>query len=407
MIPKIPDRQKLLAEYKKNATRYEALMHRLQRRIVGLFEHNGVNADVKYRVKTFDSYFEKIMRLRSRHKRPKLTDLFGLRIICPFLEDLDQVERILVANFEVKEVEYKGLRHSFREFGYDSIHMLLDVPELKSAPSLSFSRNVLEVQLRTILQDAWAEVEHELIYKANFSLLNAPIKRKLASLNAILTLSDVIFQEIRDYQKEVQTYGLKLRRSMQQKLDNDADFSLIPGVEKEMLTEANFKLATPIQPKNSSEKLLFQALQMHSAGKMEKAIELYTRLLRMRINETVRSIVYNHRGMAQFVLSRYDKAQADFEKALEFNYDNFRALNNLGLTLRFKNRFDKSLHVLNRSLELNASQHEAYYMRALTHKDLGDMARALKDCDRALNLKPDFEPAMRLKQLVLAHSFGG
>ncbi len=407
MIPKIPDRHKLLTDYKKNAARYEALMHRLQRRLVSLFEQNNINADVKYRVKTFDSYFEKVMRLRSRHKRPRLTDLFGVRIICPFLEDLDQVERILVAGFEVKEVEYKGLRHSFREFGYDSIHMLLEVPELKSAPVLTYSSNVLEVQLRTILQDAWAEVEHELIYKANFSLLNAPIKRKLASLNAILTLSDVIFQEIRDYQKEVQTYGLKLRRSMQQKLDNDADFSLVSGMDQEMLAEADFKLATPIQPKNSSEKLLFQALQQHSAGNMEKAIELYTRLLRMRINETVRSIVYNHRGMAHFVLSDYDRAQGDFDKALEYNGENFRALNNLGLTFRFKNQYDKSLSALNRSLELNASQYEAYYMRALTHKDLADYAQALKDCDRALNLKPDFEPALRLKRVVLSLSFGG
>ncbi len=64
-------------------------------------------------------------------------------------------------------------------------------------------KRVCEIQLRTILQDAWAEVEHELVYKSDISLPNQSIRRKLASLNATLTLSDLIFQEIRDYQKEI------------------------------------------------------------------------------------------------------------------------------------------------------------------------------------------------------------
>jgi putative GTP pyrophosphokinase len=55
---------------------------------------------------------------------------------------------------------------------------------------------VCEVQVRTILQDAWAEVEHELVYKAEFTPFDEPMKRKLAALNANLTLSDMLFQEI-------------------------------------------------------------------------------------------------------------------------------------------------------------------------------------------------------------------
>lgn len=392
--------------YKNNLPGYEEALRRLQRRIVKLLKTQGINADIKYRIKDFDSYFEKLMRLRSQRKKTVLTDLFGMRIICPFLEDLDQVERILINAFTVSEVEHKGLKHSFREFGYDSIHMLLEVPELKELTALKYSRNVLEVQLRTILQDAWAEVEHELIYKANFALLNAPIKRKLASLNAILTLSDVIFQEIRDYQREVQTHGVKLRRSMLQKMEDDPDFTLIPDVDKEIEPGLRFKLSTAVQPKNETEKLLFEALQKHSAGHIPEAVALYSRLLRMRLAETVRSIIYNHRGMAWFVQSDYDKARADFQKALEYNPSNFRALNNLGLTYRMNGDMDKSIQALNHSLRLNSAQYEAYYMRALTYKDLADYAAALKDCDNALNLKPDFEPARRLKHLIFNFYFG-
>jgi len=69
-----------------------------------------------------------------------------------------------------------------------------------------------EIQVRTILQDAWAEVEHELIYKSKFLPFDQPLKRKMAALNANLTLSDIIFQEIREYQRQLNQELEKRRR---------------------------------------------------------------------------------------------------------------------------------------------------------------------------------------------------
>ena len=67
----------------------------------------------KSRIKSFNSYYRKILRLKadefsSRGKLVELTDMIGIRIICAFIEDLHEVEQQVRKNFTVKEVEYKG-----------------------------------------------------------------------------------------------------------------------------------------------------------------------------------------------------------------------------------------------------------------------------------------------------------
>ena len=78
---------------------------------------------------------------------------------------------------------------------------------------------VCEIQIRTILQDAWAEVEHELVYKSEFSPFDLPLRRKLASTNASLSLADIIFQEIRDYQTKLQREVDERRASFYEQAD--------------------------------------------------------------------------------------------------------------------------------------------------------------------------------------------
>ena len=171
----------------------------------------------KCRVKSFNSYYKKLLRLKQKEIAQSkslvyLTDMMGIRMICAFLEDinlgLEQIKQI----FEIKEVEVKGAEKKFSEFGYESIHVLIKIPE-SCIPKLEGKYKdllpitdeiVCEIQIRTILQDAWAEVEHELIYKTEFNPFDIPLRRKLASLNASLTLADITFQEIRDYQNKLQ-----------------------------------------------------------------------------------------------------------------------------------------------------------------------------------------------------------
>jgi ppGpp synthetase/RelA/SpoT-type nucleotidyltranferase len=402
---KLPDRKKLQQSYTDYYPDYEAYLSKISRKIRNLVNRSRINATIQHRVKSFDSYFDKILRNKTSNRdKISINDMMGVRIVCPFLEHLDSVERIISRNFKVLEVERKGLKHSFREFGYDSIHMLIDASDQSFRGTIPHCRTVCEIQLRSILQEAWAEVEHELIYKANVSLFNDPVKRKLASLNAILTLSDVIFQEIRDYQKQIQQEGLKLRETLHEKVQTD-EISILTQLDDPVLNGINYDLTMPIQPKSGLEKLLLEALSAHSNNQFETAIKIYSRILRMRTNAVTRSIVYNHRGMAYFVLSEYPKSISDFSRAFKNDTNNFRALNNRGLTYRIQGNYQKALDDLNLSIEISNLQIDGYYIRALVLNDIQDHARALQDCEQVLNLNPGFKPAQKLKQIVSSKLF--
>ena len=400
----IPERQKLHILYDRYRHQYENMLRKLVRRINKILVHSNINYTIKYRLKAFDSFFEKLVQLRDAGNQPvNITDFLGIRIISPFLEDLDLVENLLNREFKILEVERKNEKNSFREFSYDSIHLLIDIPDKPENGFIPFVSRVCEIQLRTILQDAWAEVEHELIYKANFSLLNEPIKRKLASLNASLTLSDIIFQEIRDYQKEIESRRKKCRNSIDEKLDIGNGISILSGIENNQKIE-QYVSADPVQfkPKSQLEKLLFDALEEHSKNEFERAIEIYSSILRMKPKPHVRSIVYNHRGMAYFALAEYIKSIKDFTRALEYNAKNTRILNNRGLAFRMIKNFENALKDLDRSLELNEYLSETYHLRALIFSDLNDSVKAIENCNKALDIKPDYEPAIHLKTLLVS-----
>ncbi len=43
---------------------------------------------------------------------------------------------------------------------------------------------------------------------------------------------------------------------------------------------------------------------------------------------------------------------------------------------------------------------DTLYGRALTHFDLGNIPEALRDCDRAIAIKPDFKQVLRFKEFI-------
>lgn len=396
-----PEREKINILYDRYRSQYENILRKTVRRLNKLLIRTKINFTIKYRLKTFESFFNKLTQHRHKNSVPlSITDFLGIRIICPFLEDLDHIEKIITRNFTILEVERKGEKNSFHEFSYDSIHLLVDIQDELENGFIPFVSRVCEIQLRTILQDAWAEVEHELIYKANFSLLNESIKRKLASLNASLTLSDIIFQEIRDYQKEIESRRQKCRTTVEEKVQQPGGISIIDSLEQQPQETVSALGSMPLKPQSDLERLLFEALEEHSNYHFNRAIEIYAVILRMKPKPHVRSIIYNHRGMAYFALGDYTKSIKDFTRALEYNPKNSRILNNRGLVYRMTQQYNLALDDLDHSLQINEYQPETYHLRALIYSDLQDLRKAIEDCDQALKIKSDYQPAQNLKIIL-------
>ena len=390
--PVLPSLAKTRESYENQLPQLETALQALYQEIRRLLERHGFTPTIKYRVKRFDAYFDKLRKMRhhaGKGGKRSLGDFFALRIICPFLEDIETIERLISANFEVSETERKSSQHSFREFGYDSVHLMIRPDQKLLKKALPGVRNVCEVQLRTILQDAWAEVEHELVYKSDISLPKESIRRKLASLNATLTLSDLIFQEIRDYQHELRQHGRKRRDSV---IDSSIDFGLInidPSLQ-------NGPKPIPSTLKSRLEKTMLRALEAHSSNDLETAIELYGVILGMKLDNKIRSIVYNHRGMARFSQGNHRQAIKDFSQAIRFDPGSDRSYANRGLSYRILKRFDRALADYESAIEIDPGRAENYFGRGQVYFDLQELDQAKADCDKVLRTIPGHKPALEL-----------
>jgi putative GTP pyrophosphokinase len=84
------------------------------------------------------------------------------------------------------------------EFGYRSLHLVSQIDEsrLKLTEYKKYSEIKFEIQIRSILQHAWAEIEHDLGYKSKSSLPNNT-KRSFNRLAALLESADIEFDRLK------------------------------------------------------------------------------------------------------------------------------------------------------------------------------------------------------------------
>lgn len=382
----LPNRRLLEAEYETRRSAYEAVLQGISQRLYPALKDMGLHPTIKIRVKSFRSYFEKFIKKLRKGFTPdtaQITDILGLRIVCPFMEDLKKAENLVKDWFVLREEDHKGAGQGVNQFGYETTHFLVDLPEEIAAglpedcPPLP-----LEIQIRTILQDAWAEVEHELIYKAKFAPFDQPLKRKLAALNANLTLSDIIFQEIRDYQRQL-SRELENRRKIF--LERVKDKVVVDHLGHEDTNGSGF---------TDIDQLLLDGLTAHNRRQYKKAINFYSSILKLNPTGYVRSLVLVHRGMAYFSEDLYEDALEDFENALVDDPQNSKAYLYRGIVHNALEEFPRALEDLNRSLELVPYQFDALLARSRTYSHLGKIKEARVDCQQALALHPEDADAL-------------
>ena len=94
----------------------------------------------------------------------------GIRIICSFVDDIYQIANMLIRQDDIKLVEVKDYIQHPKPNGYRSLHLIIEVPIF-----LQHEKHMVkvEIQLRTIAQDFWASLEHQMRYKKNFEFTDA------------------------------------------------------------------------------------------------------------------------------------------------------------------------------------------------------------------------------------------
>lgn len=168
----------------------------------------GILCRVFSRVKTKKSMTEKFARKGDGYynNEKKMQDLFGIRIVSYFYEDLDFIEHLLSKFF--KEVDRNVDTGGLTEFKPLPRNIVYRLPmkeietldEIKSTyEEYKYVDTTFEIQLRSVLSEGWHEVDHVLRYKCNDEWKDIPeYDRMLNGIYATLETSDKALKALFD-----------------------------------------------------------------------------------------------------------------------------------------------------------------------------------------------------------------
>jgi ppGpp synthetase/RelA/SpoT-type nucleotidyltranferase len=154
---------------------------------------------VSARAKTADSVRGKLLSKAYRRPKQQMMDQVGLRVILYHGHEVDAVAELFRNKLVVREKHSsdKRLALGLREFGYRSYHLVGSLPDaVTTAPELwSLRGELFEVQIRSLLEHVWAEIEHEVVYKSGADW-PTEIRRRFASVAAVLELLEHEFNQL-------------------------------------------------------------------------------------------------------------------------------------------------------------------------------------------------------------------
>jgi len=192
--------------YEANAGRYGAFAAEIERILrFNLDAQTVVCQSVSHRTKTLESFTEKCLRPAKddgRHFKyhaplDQITDVAGVRVVTYLSDGVAQVERVLRNALRTDGPEAQVGANDPAVPGYRGVHYLVEMSTDRLAlPEFAGYRGLrAEVQIQTVLQHAWAEIQHDIMYKGD-TLTPAPVRRRLVALAGMLELADAEFRQV-------------------------------------------------------------------------------------------------------------------------------------------------------------------------------------------------------------------
>ena len=226
-------------EYQERHNIYQNFASEVEHQLKRILSEENISYNaITYRLKDEES-----LRGKIDHKSDKyscledLTDIAGVRVITYYSDDVDKVADIVEKEFSVDRENSIDKREALEpdRFGYCSVHYVVEMSQerLKLRGYQSFAGLKCEIQIRSVLQHAWAEIEHDLGYK-NPVALPTQIRRNFSRLAGLLELADKEFVEIRSFLLSYEKETAKTLRSESRNEDVEIDAILL-----RKLTEIN------------------------------------------------------------------------------------------------------------------------------------------------------------------------
>ncbi len=197
-----PHCQAILEEYRQAKPACEDAAVKVKATLEKVFKKSGlIVAAIESRVKTEESLAGKLELKGSKYASlADITDIVGVRVITFYIDDVDKVasavERLFKVDWE-NSVDKRKI-HEIDSFGYMSLHYICSMDGFPYR---------FEIQMRTVLQHAWANMNHDTGYKSGVEI-PLEYRRSLSRLSGLLELADEQFSEIRadlaDYRRRIQ-----------------------------------------------------------------------------------------------------------------------------------------------------------------------------------------------------------
>jgi ppGpp synthetase/RelA/SpoT-type nucleotidyltranferase len=192
---KPPNKRTLQKQYQRLCPLYE----RLCEEVIFIIEDEIKKSLIKthgisHRVKTFDSFYNKIVRKEiSAGFFTQICDIAGVRITCLYRSDLEAIGELISRNFDIISSDTSRTL-SENSFGYMADHYVVKLSkEFRGTRYDEVKSLQCEIQVRTILMDAWASVSHHLDYKRETDIPSS-LKKDFNAVSGLLYAADTHFE---------------------------------------------------------------------------------------------------------------------------------------------------------------------------------------------------------------------
>jgi ppGpp synthetase/RelA/SpoT-type nucleotidyltranferase len=211
-------KEDILEQFDNNKHLYDSICENIEKLLTVLLRDAKIPIhQITNRTKSKDSLIKKIDIKSSKYSNiAEITDIAGVRIITYLESDVDRVAKIVENEFMIdteNSVDKRNL--NVDQFGYKSLHYVVEFSKerLKLSENKKFNNIKVEIQIRSILQHAWAEIEHDLGYKGEISI-PADFKRAFNRISALLESADIEFDRLK---REIHQYEINIEKLIEEK----------------------------------------------------------------------------------------------------------------------------------------------------------------------------------------------
>lgn len=202
LFPQLVDQLDMDRQYQKLMYVYEAAIQQITAKLnilKGEFQFSNDRnpiSSISSRVKSKESILYKMQKkgypMSVSILVQNIQDIAGVRVACPFIEDVYAVARMLVKQKDIEVIKVKDYIRNPKINGYRSLHMIVTVEVCFAETTKKIP---VEIQIRTIAMDFWASTEHQLRYKKDKEYSDE-IQRKLKKSADLMAEADQLMQEV-------------------------------------------------------------------------------------------------------------------------------------------------------------------------------------------------------------------